>query len=133
MLAIGDPWQVQTEGRCSKSVAIDTKTTIGSPRRFSLARPYMSAVAIADRMAGHSQVRLQLPTAAGCRGDIGWIWTSRTSGRWVPLLPLGSPVRASPGEIVRLPASEQVIAALALIIGGLIRDGKSGLRQGAAP
>jgi hypothetical protein len=42
-------------------------------------------------------------------------------------------VLGSLGEIVHLPASEQVVAGLAPIIGGLIRDGKSVLRQGAAP
>jgi hypothetical protein len=45
----------------------------------------------------------------------------------------GPAVLGSLGEIVHLPASEQVVAGLAPIIGGLIRDGKSVLRQGAAP
>ncbi len=50
---------------------------------------------------------------------------------------LGPAVLASLGEIVHLPASEQVVAGLApimsVIIDALIRDGKSVLRQGAAP
>jgi hypothetical protein len=67
----------------------------------------------------------------GCRADKGWKWTSWS--RWVARVAPGPAVLASLGESVHLPASERVIAALAPIIGGQIRDCKSVLRQGAAP